>query len=65
MAQGNRIDLELDERCVQALLAEAQRLGLSPEEVARRAVSAWLGEMIDEQPVPRVAAGRLGIAPAR
>lgn len=42
-----KVEFELDEKCHGALCSEAERLGLTTSEVARRAVSAWLCDMAE------------------
>lgn len=50
MAERLIVELELDEQRHCELCCEAERLGLSPAEVARRAVAAWLTDVEDDYP---------------
>lgn len=45
-----KVEFELDEKRHAELLCEAERLGLTASEIARRAVAAWLVEMLDDSP---------------
>lgn len=51
MAEMERIELELDTVRHCDLCRVAERLGVTPEEVARRAVSDWLNDMAEEENV--------------
>lgn len=42
------VELDLDDRLFAALAWEAERLGVPQCEVVRRAVAAWVGEMVDD-----------------
>lgn len=49
MAQGMaHFELDLDGVRLEALQREAARLGVQPDEVVRRAVAAWLVDMVDD-----------------
>lgn len=52
MAQMYTLELELDERGHGELSQEADRLGLTPAEIARRAVALWLSETEDDHVEP-------------
>jgi hypothetical protein len=41
-------ELDLDGVRLEALRREAARLGVQPDEVVRRAVAAWLVDMVDD-----------------
>jgi len=49
MGESYRIEFDLDNGRHCELCAEAERLGLKPEELARRAISDWLKDMSDEE----------------
>lgn len=58
MAEQMKVEFELDEKCHGALCDEAQRLGLSAAEVARRAVAAWLSDMAEDSPCSSLEQGK-------
>ncbi len=47
MSDVMRLEFELDQRCHEVLMREADRLNLDPSEVVCRAVKAWLTDAID------------------
>lgn len=52
LSEDRRIELEFDEERHERLMSEAERLGLPAEEIARRALAAWLNEMADDNFYP-------------
>lgn len=54
-------EFEFDDRLSAALAGEAARLNLSPDEIVRRAVAAWVAEMADDN-MPLIADSELGQA---
>lgn len=59
MGELMRIEFDLDEERHCELCREAERLGVTPAEIARRAVAAWLIETEDDclSPEPSAATG--------
>ena len=49
MAEKLRIEFELDEGRHCELCSQAERLGVTPEELARRAVNDWLNDISEEE----------------
>jgi hypothetical protein len=47
MSETHRIEIEFDDRCYQALLAEADRLSVSVDKLVSRAVAAWVTEIAE------------------
>lgn len=45
MAESLKVEFEIDARHQADLCSEAKRLGLTPAEVAQRAVAAWLTDI--------------------
>lgn len=45
MGQAIKIELEMDQECHEEMRQEAQRLGLTPEEFAKRAIAAWMTDI--------------------
>lgn len=45
MSDTHRVEIEVDDHCYSALRSEAERLGVDVEDVAQRAVSAWINDM--------------------
>lgn len=52
VADNKRIEIELDDEHHSELVKEAERLGLPVEEVAHRAIAAWLSEMEEDNTYP-------------
>ena len=47
MSSTYRVEIEFDERCYEALLAEADRLSVGIEQVIERAAAAWVTEIAE------------------
>lgn len=50
MSTAQRIEVEFDGRAFERLVAEAERLGVSAEEIVRRASAAWLVDIAEALP---------------
>lgn len=51
MSEMHRIRVEVDDHCYTGMVIEARRLGIDTEEIARRAIGAWLIEVGENAPV--------------
>ena len=51
MSSTHSIEIQLDERCYEALLAEADRLALGVDQVVTRATAAWIIDIAETMPV--------------
>lgn len=50
MSNALRMEIELDGHTLESLTAEAERLGVSVEEIVRRATAAWLIDIAEALP---------------
>ena len=53
MSTSQRMEIEFDGRAYDGLVAEAERLGVTAEEIVRRAAAAWLIDITEGMPVAR------------
>jgi hypothetical protein len=47
------MEIEFDDRIYQGLVAEADRLSITAEEIVRRAAAAWLIDIAESTPVTK------------
>jgi glutamate-1-semialdehyde aminotransferase len=47
MSDMHRLEIEFDDHCYEALLAEADRLQMGIEQIVERAAAAWITEIAE------------------